>query len=103
MIRDKEHLALVRMLPCAMGGKGKVEACHIRKGTDGAMGMKPSDCYVIPLSQEKHAEQHRVGELSFWGGHDKIEEAKGLALRLYASKDIFEAQRELIKWRQSTL
>ena len=30
------------------------------------MGMKPGDCYALPLCTVCHAKQHRVGELTFW-------------------------------------
>jgi len=32
------------------------------KGTDGGVGMKPSDRWTISLCREHHAEQHRIGE-----------------------------------------
>jgi hypothetical protein len=42
-----------------------IEVAHVRYGTDGAMGMKPSDAFVISLCREHHSEQHRIGEQSF--------------------------------------
>ena len=83
-IRNKAHLRFVASLPCVVTGRPDVQAAHIRRGTDGGMGMKPSDCYVVPLSVGAHAEQHRVGELDFWyplGGYEK---AIVLAKELYA-------------------
>lgn len=44
---------------------GKIEAAHVRTGTDGAMGIKPSDCHAIPLCAASHASQHSMGESGF--------------------------------------
>lgn len=89
------------MLPCVCGGMGKIEAAHIRKFTDGGTGIKPSDCYVLPLSQEEHAKQHQNGEVSYWGSEEKVYKAIDWALELYAARhDIFKAQRVVIKARK---
>ena len=87
-IRDKENLEFIRSLPCVKCGWAS-EASHLRKGTDGAMGKKPSDCFVLPLCHEHHAESHRVGEVTFWKG--KTEIAKQYALLLYEVKGDFMA------------
>jgi len=66
--RSAAHLQWVRGHVCAVEDDqcaGKIEAAHVRRGTDGGMGVKPSDHYVIPLCQWHHAEQHRIGEGSF--------------------------------------
>lgn len=47
--------------PCS----GRMEACHVRSGTDGGMGVKPSDCFTFPACTIHHAEQHRIGEQQF--------------------------------------
>lgn len=73
---DDAHLALIRKLPCILGGEGPVEAAHIRM-SDAAMGKanagigaKPSDCWTVPLSAGKHREQHADGnERWFWERH----------------------------------
>jgi Putative HNHc nuclease len=67
IIRSPEYLAWLREQPCAvgLGCEGRTEACHVRKGTDGGMGMKPSDNFALPLCQKHHREQHRIGEPSF--------------------------------------
>lgn len=41
------------------------EAAHVRNGTDGGMGMKPSDCWVVPLCHIHHAYSHNVGDNTF--------------------------------------
>jgi hypothetical protein len=42
-----------------------IECAHVRKGTDGGQGLKPSDRWTISLCREHHAEQHRIGEAAF--------------------------------------
>jgi len=71
VIRSPSFLKFVRGYNCACvetdptGCGGKIEAAHVRRGTDGGIGLKPSDRYAIPLCSEHHAEQHRIGEQSF--------------------------------------
>lgn len=76
--RASNHLAFIRTLPCiACGRYPPSEAAHVRKGTDGGSGVKPSDRFSLPLCvslhlitgsviEGCHAKQHRVGELTFW-------------------------------------
>lgn len=80
-IRDKEHTAFVKTLPCLKcGSNHNIDPAHVRKGTDGGMGTKPSDCYVVPLCHTDHAIQHQIGELSFW---IDVERTVKVALELY--------------------
>ncbi len=44
-------------------------AHHIRKGTDGGMGLKPSDMYAVPICNTCHREIHMKGEVSFYKKH----------------------------------
>jgi hypothetical protein len=70
-VRCPSHLSWIRGHCCAIEGKpghtcgGKIEAAHVRIGTDGGMGVKPSDFYTIPLCAEGHALQHAIGEPAF--------------------------------------
>ena len=71
-IRSRAHLQWVRGHVCAIDSdqcEGKVEAAHVRIGTDGGMGVKPSDIYTIPLCHYHHDQQHRLGERSFEAQH----------------------------------
>lgn len=63
---------------CACGSTAAIEVAHVRIGTDGGMGTKPSDCWTISLCHDCHAKQHQMGETSFerWAGIDM----KALAL-----------------------
>lgn len=70
-IRCASYLQWVRGHNCVCaetdptGCEGKIQAAHVRRGTDGGIGMKPSDCYSLPLCSSHHGEQHRIGEQSF--------------------------------------
>lgn len=71
IIRSRQHLVFVRSFVCSIMDKnghvcdGKVEAAHVRTLTDGGTGLKPSDCFSIPLCSAAHREQHQIGESAF--------------------------------------
>lgn len=80
--RNRGHLDFIRSLPCCVCGKGpRSEAAHIRAGTDGGMGVKPSDRWTVPLCPRHHREQHNVGEVTFWA--DRGVDPYGLAGELW--------------------
>ena len=95
-----QHLAFVRQLPCVACGKAAPsEAAHVRTGTDGGVGMKPGDRYAVPLCTACHAEQHRVGELTFWSTL-RIDPVN-VALRLWTiSADVEAGERTVFRARQ---
>lgn len=70
-IRCPGHLAWVRGHECTVPGivgmscSERIEAAHVRTGTDGGMGVKPGDNWVIPLCSAHHAQQHHFGEAVF--------------------------------------
>ena len=68
-IRSTAHLKWLRGHLCAIEGKhkcdSKIEAAHVRIGTDGGTSIKPSDGWTIPLGSGAHREQHAIGEQSF--------------------------------------
>lgn len=67
-IRSASHLKWIRGHHCAITNDdcaGKIEAAHVRTGTDGGMGVKPGDNWTIPLCSVHHAWQHHHGEQSF--------------------------------------
>lgn len=81
-IRSPKHLAFIRTLPCIIRGSvGDVEAAHIRSGSDGGMGMKPSDSYVVPLHFYEHKIQHDQGEKAFFG--ERLPHVISLSQSLY--------------------
>jgi len=93
------------MLSCVKCGAGSnIQVCHIRKFTDGGTGLKPSPWFVLPMCDRCHAEQHLIGELSFWGGADGVYNAIDWAGELYrARNDVFEAREIVIKARVELL
>jgi len=98
--RRQQHLAFVRQLPCVACGKAAPsEAAHVRTGSDGGVGVKPGDCYAIPLCTACHARQHRIGELTFWSAL-RIDPVN-VALRLWTvSADIQAGERTVFRARQ---
>lgn len=61
------HRAWVRRHHCSVPGCEKlpIECAHVRRGTDGGKGLKPSDRWTLSLCRTHHAEQHSIGEASF--------------------------------------
>lgn len=66
------HRNWVRKHRCSVPGcmRGPIECAHVRTGTDGGTGMKPSDRWCISLCQIHHREQHVLGEQSFEAQYD---------------------------------
>ena len=57
--RSPAHRAWVRGHACsACGSQSAIECAHVRTGTDGGTGIKPSDRWCISLCKECHARQH---------------------------------------------
>ncbi len=85
-MRDAKHLKFLRTLPCCVCLRmDTVQAAHLRKDVPlehkGGMGMKPSDCYTVPLCYECHNRQHNIGEITFWDIN--IHKAICLAIELF--------------------
>ena len=61
------HRAWVRRHRCCVPGclNTPIECAHVRTGTDGGAGLKPSDRWAISLCRDHHREQHRIGEKAF--------------------------------------
>lgn len=95
--RASLHLAFVREIGIclACGMAGRCEAAHVRRGTDGGTGTKPSDRYAVPLDAGCHSRQHRVGEVTFWGelGVDPL----NISLRLWTVSGDAEAGRRIVE------
>jgi hypothetical protein len=80
--RSPAHRKWVRGHACsACGSEVAVECAHVRTGTDGGTGIKPSDKWCISLCKDCHAEQHILGEASFAFKH-KID-MKALAFAFF--------------------
>jgi len=65
--RSPAHRAWVRGHQCSVPGCAEmpIECAHVRNGTDGGTGIKPSDRWCLSLCRDHHAEQHRLGEPLF--------------------------------------
>jgi hypothetical protein len=55
---------------CGCGSSTAIECAHVRDGTDGGMGIKPSDRWCISLCKTCHTWQHQVGEREFERQHN---------------------------------
>jgi hypothetical protein len=105
--RDDGHLRFVASLPCAVSGvEGQTQAAHIRAASAEygkpitGVGIKASDCWVLPLSVEMHDAQHRAGDELAWWQSKGIADPLKLALRLFAvSGDEVEARKILARMR----
>lgn len=73
-IRGHECVCAEKTYPKEMEGvlrfirhkcEGRIQAMHVRIGTDGGTAMKPGDNWTIPGCESAHAEQHQIGEQSF--------------------------------------
>lgn len=70
-IRCPGHLAFVRSFACCVPNcrETTIEAAHVRTGTDGGLGLKPSDFWAVSLCVGHHAQQHGMGEAPFEQRH----------------------------------
>lgn len=64
------HRNFVRSHECVVPGCNRrpIEVAHVRRGTGGGIGVKPSDRWCVSLCggvEGHHPEQHRIGEESF--------------------------------------
>lgn len=80
--RSPAHRAWVRGFACsACGSTEAIEVAHVRVGTDGGMGIKPSDKWCISLCKSCHAQQHQQGEKTFEKAHGI--DMKALAMEFF--------------------
>ncbi len=80
-IRNKAHLAFVRQQSCLVCGRAPSHAHHLRFAQRGALGMKVSDEFTVPLCALHHDAIHKVGnERSWWTaqGIDPLKAADAL-------------------------
>lgn len=64
--RSPAHRAWIRGFACsACGSTTAIECAHVRNGTDGGTGLKPSDVWCLSLCKDCHSRQHQIGEPAF--------------------------------------
>jgi hypothetical protein len=69
--RSQAHANFVRSHACTnCGSMTAIEFAHVRLGSGAGMGQKPSDFRGVSLCKPCHAEQHRIGERTFWKARD---------------------------------
>lgn len=73
----------LRDLRCYKCWASPCDGAHIRKYTDGGTATKPSDKYALPLCRPCHSLQHRIGELTFYGGEKAVRQAIKYAEKLW--------------------
>lgn len=92
--RSQRHLRHVRSFACCVcDADAPIEAAHVRLGSDGGMGFKPSDLFAVPLCRDCHQRQHTQGERTFWKDLDPLAIIEELIRTSPARKEI-EAHRE---------
>jgi hypothetical protein len=66
--RSQAHCNFVRSHECCVPGcSGRpIEVAHVRTGNGAGMAQKPDDWNTVSLCRFHHAEQHRLGEGTFW-------------------------------------
>jgi hypothetical protein len=92
---NTDHLEAIRQCPCLACGRDPCgEAAHVRMGTHAGMGRKPEDRWVTPLCRACHADQHEIGELTFW--HSLDLPPLTIAAALYRASPNVEAMRAMV-------
>jgi len=77
--KSQAHLSFVRSFHCAWPdcSRSPIEAAHVRIGSGAGVGQKPDDYRAVPLCGGDadfighHAQQHSIGERSFWSAYEK--------------------------------
>jgi len=80
-IRDKANLKLVASQACLVCGRQPCDPHRLRFAQPGAIGMKVSDEFTVPLCRGYHQQLHQAGSEGAWWkdrGIDALEVAKEL-------------------------
>ena len=93
---SRDHLDLVRQLPCLISGRLPAGHAHhlLRTGEHG-MGRKSSDRWAVPLAPDQHDALHRQGdEDAFFARHGI--DARAVARELWSNTGNLPAMRRII-------
>ncbi len=65
------HRKFVRSHCCCVPGcqAAEVQFAHVRSANNSGVGLKPHDCFGVPLCFNHHQEQHQVGQGTFEDRH----------------------------------
>jgi hypothetical protein len=64
--RNKAHLKFVAGQPCLLCGRRPADPHHLRFAQAGALGLKVSDEYTVPLCRTHHRQLHQAGNERHW-------------------------------------
>lgn len=93
--RSQAHCNFVRSHACcACGSMTAIEVAHVRLGSHAGMGQKPDDWNTVSLCRDCHAEQHRIGEQTFWRGRRLDELLTAFQGSSPRSREIQDARRD---------
>lgn len=63
---SRKYLDFLRQLPCIVTGRAATEPAHLRLNGTGGTGIKPEDCFAVPLNYELHRQQNGMAEGATW-------------------------------------
>lgn len=93
--KSQKHRTHVRGHACVKcDSTAAIEVAHVRLGSDGGMGRKPSDYYTVSLCKPCHTQQHETGEATFWKGYNLDAILGAFTKSSPARRDIEKHQRE---------
>ena len=100
--KSPKHLNFIRSLPCVIcQDNTAIEAAHIRYADRRAakpitgFGIKPDDCWTLPLCGKHHRAQHAGSERIFWT--QSLVDPIFLALALYRVSGDHETGEQIIR------
>ncbi len=101
--KNEKHCEFIRSLPCLICmDNTATECCHLRFAEPRAakpitgMGIKPDDCWTVPMCNQHHRLQHEQGEKLFWAWHN-TKLPIFIALALYRVSGDHEAGMKIIE------
>jgi Rad52/22 family double-strand break repair protein len=71
-LRDKTHLKFIASQPCLICGRQPCDPHHLRFAQPGALGLKVSDEFTVPLCRGHHRQLHQSSNEEAWWTDRKI-------------------------------
>lgn len=101
--KDDKHCEFIRSLPClCCMDNTMTECCHVRYPDAKAakpltgIGIRPDDCFTVPLCNRHHREQHDYGNERLWWVARHIEPIF-VGLALYRVSGDYEAGTKIVE------